>query len=241
MAVATQTAIIGAEDHLKCKLLSGTLKDAAPIWYMILPKNSIENWTDFQRKFTQQFAGSKHVKVTATSLFSMRQNHNESLHEYLARFCEATSKVCNPNQEMFVSAFHHAIKAGHFNESLAQKSTTSMQEVTRRAEGCIKGEESNAKKRMRDARERGLVNKGNGQSEFYHQQRRPTSNYHGAERHRKPYQPPRHFQEGPMEKKVYIPLNRARVYILDEILETGLGKLPPQRGKEHTLGMNPNA
>ncbi|KAK2449364.1 hypothetical protein QL285_008566 [Trifolium repens] len=29
MAVGTQTAIIGAADHLKCKLLSGTLKEAA--------------------------------------------------------------------------------------------------------------------------------------------------------------------------------------------------------------------
>ncbi|KAK2427854.1 hypothetical protein QL285_026409 [Trifolium repens] len=29
MAVGTTTAIIGAADHLKCKLLSGTLKEAA--------------------------------------------------------------------------------------------------------------------------------------------------------------------------------------------------------------------
>jgi hypothetical protein len=41
MAVGTKTAIIGATDHLKCKLLSGTLKDATLRWYMNLPKNSI--------------------------------------------------------------------------------------------------------------------------------------------------------------------------------------------------------
>jgi hypothetical protein len=98
MAVGTKTAIIGAADHLKCKLLSGTLKEAALRWYMNLPKNSIESWTDFQQKFTQQFAGSKHIKVTATSLFSLRQSHNELLREYLARFCESTSKVSNPTR-----------------------------------------------------------------------------------------------------------------------------------------------
>jgi hypothetical protein len=97
MAVGTKTAIIGAANHLKCKLLSGTLKDTALRCYMNLPKNSIQSWADFQQKFTQQFAGSKHVKVTATSLFSVRQNYNESLREYLARFCESTSKVSNPN------------------------------------------------------------------------------------------------------------------------------------------------
>jgi hypothetical protein len=98
IAVGTKTAIIGAADHLKCKLLSGTLKEEALRWYMNLPKNSIQSWVDFQQKFTQQFAGSKHIKVTATSLFALRQNYNESLREYLARFCESTSKVSNPNQ-----------------------------------------------------------------------------------------------------------------------------------------------
>jgi hypothetical protein len=139
---------------------------------------------------------------------------------------------------MFVSAFHHGLKAGHFNESLAQKPATSMQEVTRRAEGYIKGEESNAEKRMRDARERGPVNKGNGQGEFYHHHIRPIPNHHRIERHRKPYQPQRHFQE---DRKEYTPLNRARVYIMNEILETRLGRLSPPRSKEHTMGLNPNA
>jgi hypothetical protein len=33
MAVGTQTTIIGATDHLKCKLFSGTLKEATLRWY----------------------------------------------------------------------------------------------------------------------------------------------------------------------------------------------------------------
>ncbi|KAK2457231.1 hypothetical protein QL285_004527 [Trifolium repens] len=119
MVVGTQTAIVGAADHLKGKLLSGTLKEAALRWYMNLPKNSIEGWMDFQRRFIQQFSGSKHIKVTTTSLFTTRKNHAETLREYLARFCEATIKGSNPNQEMFGAAFHNGLKAGHFNESLA--------------------------------------------------------------------------------------------------------------------------
>ncbi|GAU51074.1 hypothetical protein TSUD_13180, partial [Trifolium subterraneum] len=135
MAVGTQTAIIGAEEHLKCKLLSSTLKDAAPRWYMNLPKNSIASYTDFHKKFIHQFAGSKHV-------------------QYLARFNEATIQVCNPNQEMFVAAVQNGLKAGHFNESLAQKPASTMQEVMKRAECYIKGEESNAEKKSRDSREK---------------------------------------------------------------------------------------
>ncbi|MCI52690.1 hypothetical protein A2U01_0073936, partial [Trifolium medium] len=36
MAVGTQLAIIGATEHLKCKLLSGTLKEAALRWYILI-------------------------------------------------------------------------------------------------------------------------------------------------------------------------------------------------------------
>jgi hypothetical protein len=42
-------------------------------------------------------------------------------------------------------------------------------------------------------------------------------------------------------EKEYTPLNRARVYILDEILEAGLTRLPQRRGKEYQLGQNTNA
>jgi hypothetical protein len=42
-------------------------------------------------------------------------------------------------------------------------------------------------------------------------------------------------------QKEYTPLNRARVYILDEILEAGLTQLPHHRGKDYTLGGNMNA
>src|SRR6266487_2052242 len=158
MAVGTQTTIIGAPEHLRYKLLSGTLKDAALRWYMNLPNNSIEIYADFHKKFIHQFSGTKHVKVIATSLFTIRQNYAETLREYLARFSEATITVSNPNKEMFVAAFHNGLKAGHFNESLAQKSATLMQEVIKRASCYIKGEESNAEKCSRDAKEKDLRN-----------------------------------------------------------------------------------
>jgi hypothetical protein len=68
---------------------------------------------------------------------------------------------------MFVSAFHNGLKADHFNESLAQKPATSMQEIIKRAECYIKGDECNAKKRSRGARERDPINKGNRAPNFY--------------------------------------------------------------------------
>ena len=207
---------------------------------MNLPRNSITDWSDFQRKFIQQFSGSKHIKVTATSLFTIRQNHTETLREYLARFCEATIKVSNPNQEMFVAAFHNGLKAGHFNESLAQKPATTMQEIIKRAECYIKGEESNAEKRSRDAREREPANKNYRAPETY-QPRRRQPDHRGHEPQWKPYHHQMRRDSGRFPEKEYTPLNRAKVYILDEILETGLSRLPQKRGKDYQLGHNTNA
>jgi hypothetical protein len=88
-----------------------------------------------------------------TSLFNLRKNQLELLHEYPARFSEATIQVLNPNHKMFVVVFHNGLKVGHFNESLAQKSATLMQEIIKRDECYIKGEQSNAEKRSKDAKE----------------------------------------------------------------------------------------
>ncbi|KAK2430708.1 hypothetical protein QL285_029018 [Trifolium repens] len=140
-------------EHLKCKLLSGTLNDAILIWYMNFSNNVIAIYANFQRKFIHQFASTKHINVTVTSLYNICPNQLELLHEYPARFNEATIQVLNPNHKMFVDIFHNGLKTGHFKESLARKSATLMQEIIKRVECYIKKEESNAEKRSKDAKE----------------------------------------------------------------------------------------
>jgi hypothetical protein len=47
---------------------------------------------------------------------------------------------------MFVAAFLNGLKPGQINEPLAQKLAESMQEITKRVECYIRGEESNVEK-----------------------------------------------------------------------------------------------
>ncbi|GAU51615.1 hypothetical protein TSUD_182110 [Trifolium subterraneum] len=252
MVVGTQTAIIGAPEHLRCKLLSGTLKDAALRWYMNLPDNSIESYADFHKKFIHQFSGTKHIKITATNIFTIRQNFAETLREYLARFSEATITVSNPNQEMFVAAFHNGLKVGHFNESLAQKPATSMQEVVKTASCYIKGEESNVEKRSRDAKEKDLRNNNNNNNNK-RQSSQPQRNWQHNDAHKqgyrvKPYYPPNigggmgyHQHRRYPADREYTPLNRAIVHVLHEILQAGLAPLPPPRMNNTVMGPNTEA
>lgn len=58
----------------------------------------------------------------------------------MPQFNEETIKVSNPNQEMFVGVFQNILKADHFNESLAQKSTINTDEVMNISECYLKCE-----------------------------------------------------------------------------------------------------
>jgi mRNA-degrading endonuclease YafQ of YafQ-DinJ toxin-antitoxin module len=85
------------------------------------------------------------------------------------------------------------------------------------------------------------MNKGIKTPNFYPQRRRQSPHHRGQESQRKPYHQQFRRDVERFPQREYTPLNRARVYILDEILETGLNQLPPHKGKDHTLRGNLNA
>ncbi|XP_024632850.1 uncharacterized protein [Medicago truncatula] len=224
----TRMSVYGVADSLKCKLLAGTFADAALRWCMSLPRFSIVGYQDMIKKFTQQFSGSRHRKVLSTSLFNIRQGPNESLREYLARFNDSTIKVSNPNQEVFVGAFQNGLRAGQFNESLAQKPADSMEEIIARAECYVKGEESNAEKKARDAKEKG--NSGGERRNHYVPPNRDRGTFKKHYERNQHSDAPEHFT----------PLNTRPERILKEVLESKI--IPPaplSRGK--IMGPNMDA
>lgn len=91
--------------------------------------------------------------MSIISLINIRQGPSKSLRDYLTRFNESTTRVFAVNQEMSVGAFQNGPKVGYFNESLAQNSSLTLDEVVTGAECYIKGEESNVKNKACDAKE----------------------------------------------------------------------------------------
>ncbi|KAK2450292.1 hypothetical protein QL285_009419 [Trifolium repens] len=137
---------------------------------------------------------------------------------------------------MFVAAFHNGLRAGHFNESLAQKPAETMHEVMKRAECYIKGEESNAEKRSRDHKER-APESGGSRYPDYHRRRWPNKDHRTSRNGGSSYYPQKRGAK-PFEE--YAPLNRARVHILDEILQAGLAKRPPLPERHYTMRRKEN-
>jgi hypothetical protein len=210
----TRIVVVGAPDSLKCKLLASTLSDVALQWYMNLPRFSIISYQDMTRKLIQQFSAGRHRKVPATSLFNVCLGHNESLRDYLTRFNDTTIKVINRNQEVFVGAFQNGLRAGQFNESLAQKTADSMEEIIARADCYIKGEESNVERKARDAKDR---TSNNIERRTY----QPA-----ASRDHTPYRRPERRPYTPYFHKLclqdFTPLNTRPEHIMKEVWETKL-------------------
>lgn len=124
-------------------MMADMLKDSALHWYMRLLRFLVTSYQDLCRRMIHHFSANKYIKMSTTSLFNVLQGHSESLQEYLARFKKETIKFAYPNQNMFVWAFQNDLKVQHSNESLAQKLTSTIEEIMARAECYIKCEESN--------------------------------------------------------------------------------------------------
>ncbi|RDX98076.1 hypothetical protein CR513_19057, partial [Mucuna pruriens] len=99
---------------------------------------------DLATSFASQFAANKMKRLEVADLFDIRQNKGEALKSYLTRFNNATVRVSNPDQKIFVKAFQKGLRAGQFSDSLALRKPLSMKEIRSRVEKHIEVEEDQA-------------------------------------------------------------------------------------------------
>lgn len=131
-SINTQMTIIRTLDSLKWNFLLGTPMYATLRWYMYISRAFIANYEELEKELVHQFTTNRHRKMSSTIRYNIRQSPLKLLKDYLVWFNEATITVVPPNKEMFVRVFQNGIKAGHFNESLAHKSTPWRREMLKR-------------------------------------------------------------------------------------------------------------
>ncbi|KAL0373492.1 UNVERIFIED_CONTAM: hypothetical protein Sradi_3264900 [Sesamum radiatum] len=87
---------------------------------------------------------NKRAPKTAAFLFTIRQKENESLRDYMQRFVEAVHEVPHVNHELLASIVQQNLRSRRFNESIAEKPPTTMEDLLMRSQKYIRIEESNA-------------------------------------------------------------------------------------------------
>ncbi|KAK4411717.1 hypothetical protein Sango_0244700 [Sesamum angolense] len=90
-------------------------------WFNQLPIRSIDNFEQLSQRFLHHFAINKRYPKTASYLFTVIQQEQESLRDYVQRFSEAVLEVPHVNPELLASIMQQNLQRGKFSESIAGK------------------------------------------------------------------------------------------------------------------------
>jgi len=147
-----QMLISGGNDAIRCKIFVGTLTGTTLKWFSKLPSASITSFTTFSQVFLERFAVNRPKQLQIADMFDVRQRPEESLKQFLNRFCDVSMGLINPSEEMLVGAFVKGLRANPFSESLIRLPAATLVEVRSRAAIHIETEETMQRKRAEEKR-----------------------------------------------------------------------------------------
>jgi hypothetical protein len=78
---------------VKANFLHTALVGAARSWLINLPEASIQSWDQLCAMLIGNFQGMYERPSTAETLNTIKQRHDESLHDYVKRFCNARNAI----------------------------------------------------------------------------------------------------------------------------------------------------
>ncbi|XP_057803341.1 uncharacterized protein LOC131018642 [Salvia miltiorrhiza] len=98
-------------------------------WFHNLRNNSIYSYDDLHLMFMRQFASAKRVGKTPISLMDIRQEPQETLREYVARFNTIALDIPDAESQIKWYAFARGLKQGPLFEALQIKPPTSFEDI----------------------------------------------------------------------------------------------------------------
>jgi hypothetical protein len=90
---------------VKANFLHTVLTGAARSWLINLPEASIQSWDQLCAMFIGNFQGTYERPSTAETLKTIKQGHDESLRDYLKRFCNARNAIPHIQDIEIINAF----------------------------------------------------------------------------------------------------------------------------------------
>ncbi|XP_027916049.1 uncharacterized protein LOC114175492 [Vigna unguiculata] len=144
--------ISGGNDAVRCKMFVGTLSSTALKWFGKIPHATITSFNDFARLFMDRFAVNRPKQLQIADMFDIKQRQEETLKQFLNRFCDISMGLTNPSEEMLVGAFVKGLRANSFSESLIRTPAATLAEIRGRATVYIETEEAMQRKRLEERR-----------------------------------------------------------------------------------------
>ncbi|KAL0337789.1 UNVERIFIED_CONTAM: hypothetical protein Scaly_2054000 [Sesamum calycinum] len=127
---------------LDCKIFRTTLSGKVMAWFNQLLTHTIENFEQLSQYFLHHFSINKRYPKKASFLFTIVQQEQESLRDYVQRFSEAVLEVPHLNHKLLASILQQSLRRGRFRESIASKAPATLDELLKRAAKYIRIEEA---------------------------------------------------------------------------------------------------
>jgi hypothetical protein len=141
------------DDRVKAKFLHTALTGAARSWLSNLPEASIQSWDQPCAMFIGNFQGTHERPSTAETLKTIKQRHDESLHDYVKRFCNARNAIPHIQDIEIINAFRDGVSDIKTVEEIAMKKPMTVADLLAVADVCI--EASEARARLLESRGKG--------------------------------------------------------------------------------------
>ncbi|XP_027920620.1 uncharacterized protein LOC114178750 [Vigna unguiculata] len=151
-AFRAQMLISGGSDAVRCKMFVGTLSNTALKWFGKIPHATITSFNVFARLFMERFAVNRPKQLQIADMFDIKQRQEETLKQFLNRFCDVSMGLANPSEDMLIGAFVKGLRANSFSESLIRAPAITLAEIRSRATVYIETEEAMQRKRSEERR-----------------------------------------------------------------------------------------
>ncbi|KAK1551909.1 hypothetical protein Q3G72_007085 [Acer saccharum] len=136
-----------SNDGLLCLTFPQTFGDLASRWFGRLPPESINSFSSLSKAFIRQFIGSVQRRRSLAHLSNLKQERNESIKKYLARFRKEVAQIEDSSDVAVIAAFTNRLQSGRLSFDLRRDRLKTYEEMMEIANDYALAEEEEVAQR----------------------------------------------------------------------------------------------
>ncbi|KAK0604017.1 hypothetical protein LWI29_011229 [Acer saccharum] len=118
-----------SNDGLLCLTFPQTFGDLASRWFGRLPPGTISSFSNLSKAFIRQFMGSVQRRKSLAHLSNLKQERNESIKKYLARFGKEVAQIDDASDVAVIAAFTNGLQSGRLSFDLRRDRPKTYEEM----------------------------------------------------------------------------------------------------------------
>ncbi|KAK0582675.1 hypothetical protein LWI29_028411 [Acer saccharum] len=118
-----------SNDGLLCLTFPQTFGDLASRWFGRLPPGTISSFSNLSKAFIRKFMGSVQRRKSLAHLSNLKQERNESIKKYLARFGNEVAQIEDASDVAVIAAFTNGLQSGRLSLDLQRDRPKTYEEM----------------------------------------------------------------------------------------------------------------